>query len=134
MTLRVASAVIAPLLLAGWSALAAPPAAVPSTASRIQVAAGEEPGDKSSYVDKAKAEVAEWRAKLDRFGEDAKAKGHDLSAKTKTELDAAWRNTADAGHKLQAASADGWDDAKAAYQHAKQSLENTWDRVRQSGE
>jgi Skp family chaperone for outer membrane proteins len=131
---RIASAVIGSLLLAGGSAVVAQSTAAQSIAPGIQIAAGEEPSDKSSYVDKAKAEMAEWRTKLDRFSEDTKTKGHELSAKAKTELDEAWQKTEDAGHKLQGASADGWDNAKSAYQRAKQSLENTWDRVRQSGE
>jgi len=96
---------------------------------RLAVAGTSTP-DRDSYAQKARAEVKEWQRKLHDFGEEAKAKGQEASATAAKELDKAWTKAEAAARDLQAASADGWDGAKATYESASHDLADAWDKVR----
>ena len=54
----------------------------------------------------------EWQQKLHDFSEKAKAKGQQEGNAAENELKAAWTKVEAEQHKLQSASAEGWESAK----------------------
>jgi hypothetical protein len=74
--------------------------------------------------------MQEWQQKLRDFGEKAKAQGKTAGDATAGALDDAWTKTQTEGHKLQAASADGWESAKRSYEQASRKLVDAWNKIR----
>ena len=100
----------------------------PRSTGHVQLAATD-PADKDSYLKRAQAEMQEWKQKLHKVGEKSEAKGHEVSAESKAELNKAWSRTESAGRKLKTASADTWQSAKNSYERASQHLRDTWHKV-----
>ena len=74
--------------------------------------------------------MEEWRQKLRDFSERAKAKGQKEGDAAENDLNAAWIKTEAELQKLQAASAEDWDGAKASFEKASRELADAWNRIR----
>jgi gas vesicle protein len=96
-------------------------------------AEGDFGAKKDEYVQRSKAEMQDWRKKIDEFGDTAEAKGHEADAAAKSDLQAAWVNAEAESRKLATASADAWDDAKASFEKASQNLKDTWQKNHPDG-
>jgi len=128
MRLLIASIVIGPLMLIG----ALPEAAGQSSPSgtQIQSAAGSNTtADRDTYTQKARDDMQQWQKKLHDFSESAKAKGQQAGNAAENELNAVWAKTQAETHKLQAATAEGWESAKASYEKASRELADTWNKI-----
>ena len=125
--------VIGPLMLLG--ALPAAAGQSISSNSPIQLAAaGDSTADRDTYTQKARVSVDEWQQKLHDFGEKAKAKGQEEGNAAENELKAAWTKADAEQHKLQSASAEGWESAKISFEKASHDLKEAWDKIRPAGD
>jgi hypothetical protein len=115
----------------GLQALADIAPSAQNPAVEIELAeAGPVAADRASYVEQAHAEVKEWRVKLDRFGDSAKASSKAAWNTASDDLNAAWARTREASARLETAGAADWDRAKASYRQASDALEAKWAKVR----
>jgi hypothetical protein len=62
----------------------------------------------------------EWQQKPHDFSEKAKAKGREEGKAAENELNAAWTKAEAEQHKLEIASAEGWESAKVSFEKASQ--------------
>lgn len=119
-------AVLAFVLLAsgapGSRVLAAPMPRGAGLVTLDAIPAADDTSDRQSFTSKAQAEVQEWQRKVSAAAQSADASG-------RRDVNTAWTRTKDAAHRLQTASADGWDRAKIDFEKAKQNLEATWHKV-----
>ena len=123
------SIVIGPLMLFG--ALPAVPGQSISSDTRIQLAAGgDSTADRDTYTQKARDAMHEWQQKLHDFSEKAKAKGQEEGNAAENELKAAWTKAEAEQHKLETASAEGWESAKISFEKASHDLKEVWDKIR----
>ena len=129
MRILFASIVIGPLLLFG--ALPAVAGQSISSDTPIQLAAGgDSTVDRDTYTQKARDSMHEWQQKLHDFSEKAKAKGQEKGNAAENELKAAWTKADAEQHKLQSASAEGWESAKISFEKASHDLKEAWDKIR----
>jgi hypothetical protein len=129
MRILFASIVIGPLLLFG--ALPAVAGQSISSDTPIQLAAGgDSTVDRDTYTQKARDAMHEWQQKLHDFGEKAKAKGQEKATAAENELKAAWTKADAEEHKLESASAEGWESAKISFEKASHDLKEVWDKIR----
>jgi hypothetical protein len=129
MRILFASIVIGPLMVFG----ALPAAAGQSISSNtpIQLAAGGDlTADRDTYTQKARDAMHEWEQKLHDFSEKAKAKGQEEGKVAENELNAAWTKAEAEQHKLETASAEGWESAKTSFEKASHDLKEVWDKIR----
>ena len=125
--------VIGPLMLLG--ALPAAAGQSISSNSPIQLAAaGDSTADRDTYTQKARVSVDEWQQKLHDFSEKAKVKGQQEGNAAENELKAAWTKVEAEQHKLQSASAEGWESAKVSFEKASHDLKEAWDKIRPAGD
>lgn len=82
--------------------------------------------DRREYKERLREEVREWREKMHKLGDRAEAKAHRISVATRAKLNRAWSKTEAEAHRLERASARGWDKAKNSYERAKENLRTTW--------
>ena len=128
MTILFALIVIGPLMLYG----ALPAAAGQSISSDtpIRLAAGGGPtANRDTYSQKARDAMQDWWQKLHDFGERAKARGQEEGNAAGNELKAAWTKADTEEHKLETASAEGWESAKTSFEKASHDLEELWDKI-----
>jgi hypothetical protein len=131
MNLLTTSIVIGPLMLFG----ALPAAAGQSprelgSGTVVQLAvAGDPAGDRDSYTQKARNDMEDWQRKLHDVGDKAEAKGKEVGNAADSDLNQAWTKAKAASEKLQTMGAEGWDGAKASYEHASHDLSDTWHRI-----
>lgn len=121
MRILFASIVIAPLVLFG----ALPAAAGQSISSNtpVQLAAGgDSTADRDTYIQNGRNFMREWQQKLHDFSERAKAKGDQEGNAARNDLNVAWTKADAEQHKLQSASAEGWESAKASFEKASHDL------------
>lgn len=85
--------------------------------------------DRDTYRQKAHDDVRDWQHKLHDFDAKAKAEGNDADRTAKVDLNKAWDKTKIASRKLQTASAEGWNAAKAEYEKASQDMADTWHEI-----
>jgi hypothetical protein len=90
------------------------------------VAEGSFDAKKDEYVHKSKTEMQEWQEKMKDFGQKADGKGQQAAATSKTALQQAWAKTEVESRKLEAAGADGWENAKNAFEKASQNFKDSW--------
>jgi hypothetical protein len=129
MRILTASIVIGPLMLVGTLPAAAGPAIAAD--APVRLAAGDaSTADRDTYTQRARNEMQEWQRKLHDFDERAEAKGQKAGDAAEHDLHAAWKRVEAAGHKLQTASAEGWESAKVSFEKASHDLAETWDKVR----
>jgi len=129
MRILFASIVIGPLMLFG----ALPAAAGQSISfnTPIQLAAGgDSTADRDTYIQKARDTMHEWQQKLHDFSEKAKAKGREEGNAAENELNAAWTKAEAEQHKLEIATAEGWESAKISFEKASHDLKEVWDKIR----
>lgn len=125
--------VIGPLMLLG--ALPAAAGQSISSNSPIQLAAaGDSTADRDTYTQKARVSVDEWQQKLHDFSEKAKVKGQQEGNAAENALKAAWTKVEAEQHKLQSASAEGWESAKISFEKASHDLKQAWDKIRPAGD
>ena len=126
-----AAIVFAPLMLAGVLPASAgqPVSLLPSNAPIRLVADTASTADRDTYMQRAKGELEEWQRKMHDFSEQAKTTGQTASNSTGNELNEAWNKTEAASHRLQAASADGWESAKISFENASHNLADAWHKV-----
>jgi len=131
MRILTAAIVFAPLILIGaLPALAGQPVSLSPSNAPVRLAADTaSTTDRDTYIQRAKDELQEWQRKMHDFGEQAKAKGQTASDSTGSELNEAWDKTEAASHRLQTASADGWESAKISFEKASHNLADTWHKV-----
>jgi len=97
----------------------------------IQLAAGGDlTADRDAYTQKARDAMHEWQQKLHDFSEKAKAKGREEGKAAENELNAAWTKAEAEQHKLETASAEGWESAKISFEKASHHLKEVWDKIR----
>jgi hypothetical protein len=89
---------------------------------------------KDDYLHKAGDQMREWRQKLHDFNEQAKADEHEARENSKADLNLAWSATQEKWSGLQAASADGWNRAKHAFESASAELKAKWHEVHPADE
>jgi hypothetical protein len=130
MKILAASVVVGPLMLIGVLPAAAASLSNFSPTPIQLAAASVSTDDRDSYTQKVRDQMEEWRQKLQDFSERAKAKGQKEGDATENNLNTAWIKTESESQKLQAASAEDWDGAKASFEKASQELADAWDRVR----
>jgi hypothetical protein len=87
-------------------------------------------GDHDSYLQQSRNEMHEWHLRLEHLGEKAKAAGKKDVRAAERELDAAWVATEADASRLRAAGAEGWDNARIAYEKSTKALTVAWDKVR----
>lgn len=113
------SCLSAGLAIAGaLPALAAPDFAPAHRAAYVAVADSDFARKKDEYVQSAKREMQEWGDKIEHAG------GH-----AERDVNRAWTKTKDASRRLQTASADRWDRAKAGFESAMQDLKDRWHKI-----
>jgi hypothetical protein len=122
-----ASTVIGSLVLFG--ALPAVAAQPTSSDTPIQLAVGSDSADRDAYSQKARDAMQDWRQKLQDFGERAKAKGQEDGNAAGKDLNAAWIKADVGEHKLETATADGWESAKVSFEKASGDLKELWDKI-----
>jgi hypothetical protein len=124
--------VIAPLALIGAlpAVAASSQRGLPAVANVKMAAADASTTDHSTYAQKARADVLEWRRKLDEFGKTAEAKGKEARKAAMDDLDAAWTKVRDASAKLETAGTAGWASAKASFENASDAMSETWKKAR----
>ena len=122
------------LLIAALPAAGQTPAAqstspqASGTPTRL-TAEGDFGAKKDEYVRKSKDEMQTWQERVHDFGETAEAKGDEANAAAKSDLRKAWADTEAQSRKLETASADGWEGAKASFEKASQNLKDTWHKI-----
>jgi len=91
------------------------------------LADGEVPvNDRLSYMHQTQVKMQEWKHKLRDLSEKAKASGQSAEASTDKDLQKLWEKTKAASRKLQAASADDWEAARASYETESHNLDEAW--------
>jgi hypothetical protein len=120
--------VIGPLFLIGTLATAADlPAFSRASEHTIQLAAsGEAPSDREGFVQKAHENTAKWQRKLQALNDKADANGKAAAISAEDDVHKAWSKVEATSQKLETASAEGWQDAKAAFETASRELADTW--------
>jgi len=105
---------------------------LPATAAQSPLGAGvqlaDSTSDRDTYAHQARDQIQEWRQKLHDVGERAKAEGKELGADAQKELNLAWSKAETASHRLETASAQDWDDAKASFERSSRKLSDAWHR------
>jgi hypothetical protein len=123
--------IVGPLLLmTGVPAMADHPTPLLVNGALLKLADdGDFAARKDAYVQKMHDEMAEWRRKLHATGERSEAEVREASADAKAHLDRTWSATERASRRLQAASADGWDQTKTAYERSTAQLRMQWHKL-----
>ena len=126
---------VAPLLI-GLLTLAdvSPAAAQSKPASDQGTAVGlsttrDATDERSTYTQQAQDEVRNWERKLNDFEAKANARATKAEAGASRDLDSAWTETKEASGRLETASENGWDHAKASFKNASNKLAVAWHKV-----
>jgi hypothetical protein len=101
-----------------------------SNAHTQWTAVGGSSADHDTYAQKVRGDMQDWQQRLQAFGEKAKSQGRQADNATANALNAAWSRTQEGAHKLQTATAEGWESAKASYEKASNDLAGAWARIR----
>jgi hypothetical protein len=117
-------------LLAGLIALgagsAAARAAQPDAPPPGSAASADPSPEHATYIQKARAELQEWRRDLDAFDVKGRADGQVVADR----LNLAWANTKTAAVKLEATGELGWERAKASFEAARQQFTAEFTKAR----
>jgi hypothetical protein len=125
MKIHTALAIVGALALIGT----VPAIAGQSPLTGVQlIASGDSTDDHDTYAHQARDKIQDWRQKLHDVGEKAKAEGKELGADAQKELNAAWKEAEAASHRLETASAQDWNDAKASFEKSSHELSDAWHR------
>ncbi len=83
-------------------------------------------GSLDEYRQRAGESVTAWQQRVDELNGEAVDSGKEIRADAKQALDSAWGDVKQAWSSLEAASADGWDGAKANFEAAMTRLDRAW--------
>jgi hypothetical protein len=104
----ISAIVIAPLALAAALPAAGQTLRTPQQSTPIRLAAISDT-ERTTYTEKARAEMLVWQQKLHDFGERSKVKATDAQTKATNDLNQAWANTKAASARLETAAAEAKD-------------------------
>ena len=124
----IAAIVAGPLTLIGVLPAAAGPSTSSDTSMRMAAGSDSTP-DRDTYTQRARDDLQEWQRRVHDFSEKAKTNGQKDAAAAQHDLNEAWTKTEAAAHKLQTASAEEWERAKASYEKASHDLADAWRRI-----
>jgi hypothetical protein len=85
--------------------------------------------ERSTYTQQAQDEVRNWERKLRDFEAKANARATKAETSASRDLDRAWTETKAASGRLETASENGWDSAKASFKTASNKLAVAWHNV-----
>jgi hypothetical protein len=119
--------VIGPLMVMGALPAAGQTGTSPASGYSVQLAANSA-ADRDSFTQEAHAKTAEWQRKLGALRDKADANGKAAGNAAEDDVTKAWAKVETAMRRLENAGADGWDDAKSAYQTASNDLAAAWRR------
>ncbi len=117
--------IIAPLMLAGVAPASADPAAQAQPVEAATPAA-----DHNATIEKAKAQLSDWRIKLDAYAEKAKTESQPKRTEAAEDLNKAWAKTKDATARLETASAAEWADAKVEFNKDYDAMAASWAKTK----
>jgi hypothetical protein len=118
------------MLIGALPAAASQSTVILGSGAPIRLAAASDPsGARDTYTQKARAEMREWRRKLDNFSKKAEAKGKEASNAAEIDLNKAWAETKAASRELQTTGAQGWESAKSSFENASRKLADAWDKI-----
>lgn len=120
--------VIAPLALAAALPAASQTLRTPQQSTPIRLAAISDT-ERTTYTEKARAEMLVWQQKLHDFGERSKVKATDAQTKATNDLNQAWANTKTASARLETAAAEDWESAKTSFRKASDQLAVAWRNI-----
>lgn len=113
--------IVAPLALAGVAPASADPGAQAQPVEATAPAA-----DRSATVEKAKAQLSDWRIKLDAYAEKVRVESQPARTEAAEDLNKAWAKTKDAAARLETASAAEWANAKAEFNKQSDAMAASW--------
>ncbi len=113
--------IIAPLAFIAVAPASADPGAQPKPTE-----AAAPVSDRDATLQKAKAQLSDWRIKLDAYAEKAKAESQPARTEAADALDKAWTKTKDATARLETASAAEWANAKAEFNKDYDAMSARW--------
>lgn len=128
MKLLITAIVIAPLALAAALPAAGQTLRTPQQNTPIRLAAISDT-ERTTYTEKARAEMLVWQQKLHDFGERSKVKATDAQTKATNDLNQAWANTKAASARLESAAAEDWESAKTSFRKASDQLAVAWRNI-----
>jgi hypothetical protein len=128
MKLLVTAIVIAPLALAAVLPAAGQTLRTTQQSPPIRLAAISDT-ERTTYTEKARAEMLVWQQKLHDFGERSKVKATDAQTKATNELNQAWADTKTASARLETAAAEDWESAKTSFRNASDKLAEAWKNI-----
>jgi hypothetical protein len=105
------------------------PAFAGTDGGRILLAADESSAAKDTYQSRARQTLDLWQKKITEFGEEAQEKGNGAGKQAGQSLDHAWGDMREKWQALQTVSADGWDQARTAFEKATARMQNAWQRA-----
>jgi hypothetical protein len=112
--------IVAPLALVG----VAP--ALADSGSPSQTVEAAPASDRSATLEKAKAQLSDWRIKLDAYAEKVRVESQPARTEAAEDLNKAWAKTKDAAARLETASAAEWANAKAEFNKESDALAASW--------
>jgi hypothetical protein len=89
--------------------------------------------DRTSHIQEARRDVAEWRQKLHDLSGGARTKATEANEAAMNDLTRAWTRTEAASRWLEHAGADDWQIAKTSYKSASRKLDLAWHKVSPTG-
>jgi hypothetical protein len=128
MKLLISAIVIAPLALAAALPAAGQTLSKPQQSTSIRLAAISDT-ERTTYTEKARAEMLVWQQKLHDFGERSKVKATDAQTKATNDLNQAWANTKAGSARLETAAAEDWESAKTSFRNASDQLAVAWRNI-----
>jgi hypothetical protein len=85
--------------------------------------------ERTTYTEKARAEMLVWQQKLHDFGERSKVKATDAQTRATNDLNQAWADTEAASARLESAAAEDWESAKTSFRKASDQLAVAWRNI-----
>jgi len=128
MKLLLTAIVIAPLALAAALPAASQTLRTPQQSTPIRLAAISDT-ERTTYTEKARAEMLVRQQKLHEFGERSKAKTTGAQTKATNDLNQAWANTKAASARLETAATEDWESAKTSFRNASDQLAVAWRNI-----
>jgi len=125
----ISAIVIAPLALAAALPAAGQTLRTPQQSITIRLAAISDT-ERTTYTEKARAEMLVWQQKLHDFGERTKVKTTDAQTKATNDLNQAWTDTKTASARLETAASEDWESAKTSFRNASDKLAVAWQNIR----
>ena len=129
MKFLISAIVIAPLALAAALPAAGQTLRTPQQSITIRLAAISDT-ERTTYTEKARAEMLVWQQKLHDFGERSKVKATDAQTKATNDLNQAWTDTKTASARLETAASEDWESAKTSFRNASDKLAVAWQNIR----